>query len=228
MYWTEDNEADNEFQIPDNIIDVAFSIDCKMLPLDHAHDLSIALGEVVPWLIDDPECGIHQIYGAESGNGWFRPEDPENEILVISKRQKMTVRIPRKKLDDLESLVGAELDIAGHTVTVGKFKTKKLSDMPTVFARSVITQAGQDEDAFMQQAAGQLKEMGIRVRKMMAGKERLIRTPDDVIATRALMLADMEQEHSVMLQEKGLGAGRKLGCGLFLPQKGITAVNSDK
>jgi CRISPR/Cas system CSM-associated protein Csm4 (group 5 of RAMP superfamily) len=41
------------------------------------------------------------------------------------------------------------------------------------------------------------------------------------------MLADLELEESLKLQEAGLGPGRKLGCGLFLPQKGIKPVNPD-
>ena len=227
MFWTEDNQADNEFTIPDNIIDVVFDIKCKMLPLDHAHALSEAVLEHLPWLLDEPCAGIHQIYGAESGNGWLRPEDPENEILVISRRQKMTLRIPKTRLDDVAKLQGQTLPIAQYSLTVGKFKQRKLSDLPTLFARYVVSRSGQDEDTFLREAAGQLQSMGITVRKMMAGRERLIRTPDKVICTRALMLADLEQEHSVLLQEQGLGEGRILGCGLFLPQKGITAVNTD-
>lgn len=228
MYWSEDNEQDNEFKIPENIVDVVFGIKCKMLPLDHAHDLSTALTEIIPWIKEEPQAGIHQIYGAESGNGWMRPEDPENEVLVLSKRQKMTLRIPKARLDDIKVLVNETIAIGKHELTIGDFKQRKLSDLPTLFAKFVISEAGQNEDHFMQQAAQQLQQMGIRVRKMMAGKERIIRTADDVITTRALMLAELEQEQSVRLQEEGLGEGRILGCGLFLPQKGISAVNSDK
>ena len=227
MYWTEDNKASNKFIVPDNIIDVVFDIKCKMLPLDHAHALSQALHEKLPWLQEETQAGIHQIYGAESGNGWMRPEDPENEVLVISRRQKMTLRIPKQRLDAIQDLIGAELDIDGYTLTVGNFKEKKLSDLPTLFARFVMSQPGQSEDQFMQAAAQQLQQLGIQVRKMMAGKERILRTADDVITTRALMLAELQKEHSVKLQEEGLGEGRKLGCGLFLPQKGIAAVNEE-
>ncbi len=227
MYWSEDKKSNNEFKIPQNIIDVMFNIECKMIPMDHAHALSVALHKHLPWLAEEDKAGVHQIYGAESGNGWIRPEETENELLCISKRQKMTLRIPRTRIDDVSALTGAVLDIDGHTLKVGKFKEKLLSDLPTVFSRYVIAEAGQTEDEFMQAAAVKLQQMGVEVRKMMAGKERLIRTPETVITTRALMLADLNQTHSVKLQEEGLGEGRKLGCGLFLPQKGIAAVNAD-
>ena len=79
----------------------------------------------------------------------------------------------------------------------------------------------------MTQAVTQLQAMGINVKKMMCGKEGVIQIPDTTLHTRSLMLADLELEESVKLQELGLGSGRKLGCGLFLPQKGIKAVDPD-
>jgi CRISPR/Cas system CSM-associated protein Csm4 (group 5 of RAMP superfamily) len=38
------------------------------------------------------------------------------------------------------------------------------------------------------------------------------------------MLADLAVEESVRLQQRGLGPGRTLGCGLFLPHKDINEV----
>jgi len=48
--------------------------------------------------------------------------------------------------------------------------------------------------------------------------------PDGSIFTRSLMVADLEPEQSVRLQQIGLGEGRTIGCGLFIPHKGIKAV----
>jgi hypothetical protein len=51
--------------------------------------------------------------------------------------------------------------------------------------------------------------------------------PDGEIFTRSLMVADLEPEQSVRLQQIGLGAGRTFGCGLFIPHKGIKAVKEN-
>jgi hypothetical protein len=48
--------------------------------------------------------------------------------------------------------------------------------------------------------------------------------PHGSIFTRSLMVADLEPEQSVHLQQVGLGEGRTIGCGLFIPHKGIKAV----
>ena len=41
------------------------------------------------------------------------------------------------------------------------------------------------------------------------------------------MLADLSADESLRLQQFGLGPYRYIGCGLFIPYKGIKAVNRD-
>ena len=224
MYWNEDTDAKIENSIPDNVLDIVYNISCKCIPMEHAHALSEALQQALPWLAEEETAGIHQVYGAESGNGWERPD---TEVLYLSRRQKLTLRLPKTRIEDAKSLTGQTLDIGGHALKVGDFTSRKLSDLPTLFARHVLGEAGQSEEEFMTQAVTQLKAMGINVKKMICGKEGVIQIPDTTLHTRSLMLADLELEESVKLQELGLGSGRKLGCGLFLPQKGIKAVDPD-
>ncbi len=226
MFWKEDNEEQNRFVVPDNVIDVIFAVkECRCLPAEHAYALSEALHEALPWLSEEETVGIHPIYGAESGNGWQRPEDPDAPI-YLSRRQKMTLRVPRERLEDVKQLTGQILQISGHSLTVGEAGIRLLSDLPTLFARNVATEQGIDEDSFLARVMEELRELDMEVKKMMASIEREIRTPDGPLYTRGLMLADLKPEDSVRLQEKGLGPHRKLGCGLFVPQKGIKAVNS--
>ena len=203
---------------------MVYSISCKCIPTEHAHALSEALQQALPWLVEEEAAGIHQVYGAESGNGWERPD---TELLYLSRRQKLTLRLPRTRLEEAKSLTGQMLDVGGHVLKVGEFTTRKLSDLPTLFARHVLGEDGQTEEEFMTQAVTQLTAMGINVKKMMCGKESVIQLPDGELYARSFMLADLELEESVKLQEVGLGPGRKLGCGLFLPQKGIKPVNPD-
>ena len=228
MYWSEDSGKKEEFIIPDNIVDVVFSVKGKSIPLDNAHSLALAIEKVLPWVANDNLVGIHQVFGAESGNGWQRPENTDNEILHLSKRQKLTIRVPNERIQDIQDLSGQTLDLDGYALGVGKSTVRKLSDMNIVFARHVVVdEAGQSEDAFMRASMEQLQQLGIQVKKMMCGRERYIQLPDKKLITRGLMIADLEKMESIRLQEKGIGIGRKLGCGLFLPQKGIDAVNPD-
>ncbi len=226
-FWTEEKDSQVANRISDEVMDYVFSIRCKCLPYEHMYALYTALRQHLPWLEEEKQAAVHPIYGAESGNGWLRPEGQPGELMFVSRRQKLTLRMPKTRQAEMESLVGKTLDIDGHALTLGKMEARLLSDSPIVFARFVVSDEGLDENAFLEQAAGQLQALGIRVRKMLAGKERRILTDEGVLHTRSLMLADLQQEESVRLQQHGLGSHRHLGCGLFLPQKGIKPVNPD-
>jgi len=224
MFW-QDDDSDKPFQVPDNIVDVLFSIDCKRLPVDHAYALSEALKRVLPWFSDDTGLGVHTVHVAGSQNGWERPEHGSDQHLIVSRRTKLAIRVPRERLDILmEDLRGKTLDVAGCSLTIGDGKIRPLSTETTLFARYVVARPGDSEEEFLRWAAGELSAMDIRLRKALCGKETLLTTPDGTIHTRSLMLADLAQEDSVRLQQAGLGPHREMGCGIFIPHKGIDPV----
>jgi len=226
MFWNEDKKTE-KFEIPDDVVDVFFNVKCKCLPLEHMQELSESLYTVLPWLEDEQLAGILPIAGSESGNGWERSCDPD-ELIYLSRRQKMMMRLPKEHLSSAERLVGKTINVAGYDVEFGKSSIKKLSDLPTAFCRSIMINERMEENDFLQWAFDELKTLDISVQKMMAGKERVIQLPDQKErVTRSLMVAELKQIESVRLQQHGLGEGRKLGCGIFMPQKDIKAVNSD-
>ncbi|MFK5915582.1 MAG: type I-MYXAN CRISPR-associated protein Cas6/Cmx6 [Woeseiaceae bacterium] len=227
MYWNEDKRTE-DYYISDDIVDLSFAIKCKCLPLEHMQELYESLSEVLPKLKNDKFAGIHPINGAESGNGWVRSNDP-TELIYLSRRQKLTLRLPKEFLADAENLVGQTIKVAGYDIELGKTSIKKLSDLPTTFCRTIKVDGRMSEDDFLRWAFDELKALDISVNKMMAGIERIVILPDNSErVTRSLMIAEMKKEESVKLQQHGLGEGRMLGCGIFMPQKDIKAVNSDE
>ncbi len=228
MYWKEDTGENTQYTVPDDVVDLVYKINCRSLPLDHAYDFSTALIATLPWIADEPEAGVHLIHGAESGNGWFRPEDAKNELLHLSHRSKMTLRVPKHRVEDAHKLTDAVLTIQGHELKVGKAKVKLFSALPTQFARYLVVPDGcdaEDEAGFMQHMADELKKFDIKVRKMLCGLNHRIHHPQGDLITRSLMLADMEVEEAIALQQHGLGEHKMIGCGLFIPHKGISAVH---
>jgi len=218
MYWQE--SKDNErFTVPDDIVDVVYGIRCRSLPVDHAYALSRAIQAALPWFNGEERAGVHTIHVAESGNGWMRPDDP-NALLHLSRRTKLVLRVPKSRIDDAGRLTGQTLDIQGNPLQVETASARPLSDLTTLFARYIVSEAA-DENAFLQDALKQLNDMGIRPKKMLCGLERIILTPQRSIRTRSLMLAELSQPESIRLQQQGLGSERKLGCGLFIPHKDI-------
>lgn len=222
MFWQEAKENER-YTVPDDIVDVVFSIQCRCLPVDHSYSLSQAISAALPWFADEEHAGLHTIHGAESGNGWIRPDDP-NALLQLSRRTKLMLRLPKQRIADAGKLTGQTLDIGGNAMQVEKAVVKPLSAITTLFSRYIAASEGMDEMAFMREAQSLLADMGIRPKKMLCGMERVIATPERKIHTRSLMLADLAVEESVRLQQRGLGSGRTLGCGLFLPHKDINEV----
>jgi len=223
MYWQDQVNKDQKFVVPDDIVDLSFKVQCKQLPLDHAHALSQTIQQALPWFVDEPKAGIHLIHGAESGNGWIRPQEPD-ALLSLSRRTRFMLRLPKHRVDDASNLVGKDLNVAGYDLVLSSPNQKSLSALTTIFARYVKTDDLEDEEAFLKQAAEMLRQEGIKVKKMMSGRTHVLRMPDKDMLTRSLMIDGLELEESIYLQQNGLGAGRLVGCGLFLPHKGIDAV----
>ena len=62
--------------------------------------------------------------------------------------------------------------------------------------------------------------------KVVCGRRRSARAHAGEFAGFGLMLYELSPEHSLSLQKTGLGAGRKLGCGIFVPHKSAAAVGT--
>jgi len=225
MFWQEDNTK-TPFQVPDDIVDVLFSVACKRLPVDHAYALSAALQQAAPWIAeDDSKVGVHTIHVAGSQNGWERPDHGTDQYLILSRRTKLTIRVPKQRTERLQrDLEGTTLDISGCPLTIGSGKVRRLSAETTLFARHVAAVPDDTEAGFLAWVAQALKDQGITLRKALCGKTTLLTTPDGILRTRSLMLSDLAPAESVHLQQKGLGPHRRMGCGIFIPHKGIGTV----
>lgn len=222
MFWQEEKNDQARYQVPDDVVDLTFGISCRALPVDHAWALSQAVLTELPWIMNEEGAGVHTVHMAESGNGWLRP-DHADDLLYLSHRARLVLRLPKERLAAARQLSGKTLDVAGYPMRVEKDRVRPLTAISTVFARYILSEEG-DENTFLEVMRQGLENLGIKPRKMLCGIERTITTPERPLRTRSLMLADLAPEESVLLQQRGLGPGRRLGCGLFLPHKDIKHV----
>ena len=226
MFWEEDEDKTLPFKAPDEVIDIVYSIKCKTLPLNHAWSLSREIIKHLPWISHHKYAGIHQIHVAESNNGWMRPEDDEEGALLYpSRRTKMTLRIPITEYQSAEKLEGKTLDISGHSLTILKAKKKEFTNAGVIFARYVLCEDNEDENTFLEGIAEEiLHKTNFKVKKMLCGKSHIVFTPEGNLRTKHLMIADLDSDTSIKIQQLGLGNYRELGCGLFLPHKSIKTL----
>ena len=229
MFWQEDEDKSLPYKAPEDIIDLNFTIKCKSLPIDHAWALSREIIKHLPWIEEHPIAGIHQIHVAESNNGWLRPDESENALLYPSHRTKMTLRLPTERIPEAEELSGVILDIDGHSIEIKKAKKKVFTNSGVLFSRYVLSDSKEDENTFLVRMAEEInKKTNHKVKKMICGKSHTINTPNKVLTTKHLMIADLDNDTSIKLQQLGLGEGKHLGCGLFLPHKGIKSLNASE
>lgn len=208
----------------EQIVDAVFAIACRSLPVDHAYALQQAIEEALPWFAQEPSAGLHTVHGAASGSGWMRPEGAD-ALLQLSHRAKLALRLPAHRAQEAAALVGHTLQVAGWPLRVEKMALRPLSRITTLFSRCVVL-AADDEVAFVSAATGELGALGIRAERMVCGRVTPVATPERTYQARSLMLAGLGLEQSLLLQRSGLGAGRKFGCGLFIPHKDIADLRS--
>ena len=209
---------------PADIVDVIFAIACPSLPVDHAYALQQAIQDALPWFAEEPHAGLHTVHGAASGSGWMRPEGAD-ALLQLSHRARLALRLPSYRLEDAEALLGRTLQVAGWPLRVEKMTLRPLSRITTLFSRCVVL-AADDEAVFVSAANEELGALGVKAERIVCGRVTPVATPARTYQARSLMLAGLTLEQSLLLQQSGLGAGRKLGCGLFIPHKDIADLRS--
>ena len=220
-------EEEEQLQIKDTsrMIDVAFKIQCKTLPYDHACDLSKAITSKMPWLLKDKLIGIHTLHGPESGNGWVRSEKEE---IFLSKRTRLVLRISRSDANKAKELEGENINVLGNNIKIGKSNIKTFLIVRDLISRCVLCDKEQDEEDFLLDIKKELFTHGVPIKKAICGKAKSITINGENRFTRSLMIADLSKENSILLQDIGIGDGRIFGCGIFLPHKSIDAVSGFK
>lgn len=208
-----------------DVLDAVFAIECRSLPVDHAWPLSQAIQAALPWFADEPQAGLHTVHGAASGAGWQRPEG-EDARLQLSRRTKLTLRLPGHRMADAAALSGRTLDVAGSPMRVGRLSARPLLRIASLFARSVIFEGTADEVAFVAAASEALRALGVKSSTVLCGREVTLGTPQGSYRTRSLMLTVATPAQSLLLQRQGLGEARKLGCGVFIPHKDVGDVRA--
>ena len=172
-YWTE-SELEKAKPVKPVVVDVVFKIRGRQVAADHAFALSKALTNELPWLSTEREVSIHLIHGAQSANGWCKPDD--SGIIELSGRTRLIIRVPHTRLEDAKALIGASLNLDEHKIEILDAKPRPLSANSTVFAHHVRSPDGTNsEPAFLASAAHWLEDLAITPKKRLVTERLVIR-----------------------------------------------------
>ncbi len=214
MTWAGWPENKPEEYTP-HMIDLQFDLVGTTIPADNAQLLSDALLSLLPWLGEDSGTGIQHLKGAETNSG--------DATLNINRRTKLYVRVPKARVDDMQKLVGQTLDLAGHALQIGSFKTRAFTAFSNIYAHFVDT-GSTTEEQFVQDVMREL-DGHFKLRcGFICGKRQTLQSTSGPIHGYSLMLHDVPPHKSLQLQDEGMGRNRLLGCGVFIPHKSIAPV----
>jgi CRISPR-associated protein Cas6 len=222
LFWREVDESETTFKVTDDVFDLLFQLRGSRLEIDHAY----ALAEALKSLLKTETCariGVHGVHMAGSGNGWNLPDRSDTEM-PLSRRARLAIRLLRADHDEVAGISDQTLQLGRQKLEIGPSSIRKLSSMASLYARAVSCDPDQSEPEFLAQVAVDLKRLNINVTRMICGRSGEIRSKGKGLFTRALLIADLKPEESVRLQQQGLGEARLLGCGLFVPHRGIDPV----
>lgn len=205
----------------EEIVDVAFRLPGGRLPVDHAYALFGEISNALPWFENETAARLHLVHTAESGSGWMRPEAWSGGELHLSRRTKLTLRVPQRRAADTMALSGRKLDIDGYPLAPGAAKVVALAPAGTLLARHVVCGEDEDETSLISRLAQTLRVSGVDGVALICGRAHRIVTPGSVIHTRSLVVTHLDRDGALSLLRNGIGPAGKLGCGIFIPYKRI-------
>lgn len=190
------------------IVDVAFPLTGKSLPLDHGYPLFAAVSRLAPRMHKEPSWGIHPVYGLKAGPG----------VLRLLKQSLLTIRLPATAIADVLALAGKSLSVSSHDVAVGVPRIFPLKPGGRARSRFVTIKGFKDEPGDFEQALDrQVVALGFATKPIVkVGARRVMRVGSHKVVGFAVEVNALAPEDSIRLQVSGLGGRRHMGGGVFL------------
>ena len=107
-------------------------------------------------------------------------------------------------------------------VRVARPQARELLPHGTLYAHLVAAEET-EETVFLRRMRSELDALGVRG-EPVCGRWQTIEAGR--LAGCSLMLSGLPREQSLQVLQRGLGAHRRLGCGLFVPHKSAAAVGA--
>lgn len=202
------------------IYDVVFPVLGETLPTDHTYHLYGAIAKSVP-VIHAPSSKIRfsSITGLAEGNG---------EIL-ITKSSILRFRSEESEIKSIMPLAGKALVINLKKIYLGVPSLAVIEPCAGLYSSFVTFKNAMEPNMVLKTAAVKLTALGIKgtptIPVISEGvrqgepMRRVLRIKGFTVVGYSLIVSDLSDKDSVILQEVGLGGKTKMGCGFFFPQK---------
>ena len=140
---------------------------------------------------------------------------------LLSPASRLIVRTPDDRIREFLKLAGKTLEVDGHRLRMGVPEVRALRPAAALYARLVTIKGFMESEQFLDAARRQLETMG-SMAKLELGERRTFRVKDKQVVGFEMFATELSAEDSIKLQEVGIGGRRRMGCGVFVPDQGIS------
>jgi CRISPR-associated protein Cas6 len=186
-------------------VDLAFRLNGSKVPVDHGYALYSALSRILPEIHEMKDVGVHPIRGTYSGNG----------ELMLRDSSRLVLRVGSERIGEFLKLAGKRLDIDGCNLSVGIPEVWLLRPRGSLYSRLVTIKGFMEPTAFLASAKRQLEKLGVEA-EIHVGERRAFRVKEKHVVGFEVAASELDGDHSLRLQEIGLGGRRHMGCGIFV------------
>lgn len=198
-------------------VELSFGISGQTLPADHGYGLYSAIAYQEPALHQQEWFSLQTITGIPDKQG----------KIYLTDKSRLRIRLPGDKVPLVYTLAGKQLTIGDHHIQLTIPQIFGLKPAQKLRSRIVTIKKFQEPEPFLEAAARQLNELGIKgtlsIPTNAEGEpdRKAIKIKQYSVVGFGLEVTDLSEEDSIKLQTFGLGGKRRMGCGVFSPFPGI-------
>jgi CRISPR-associated protein Cas6 len=211
------------------IIELSFPLRGTPLPQDHGYPLYLAVAGIVPWVAEPAQMDLAIVPIQGSPHGGF---------VHLTRFSRLAFRLNVDDAERLLPLSDRTLAVEAATLKLGRPAEYRLRPVPGLASPFIVAEHCRHSDEVLEWLKAEFLTLDIRaiptlrLRRGRKGAspaepdrrsfdcpfERHIRHIDNrgVVGWEAQVFG-LTPEESVRLQERGVGPGRRFGCGVFIP-----------
>jgi CRISPR-associated protein Cas6 len=187
-------------------VELHFNFTGATLPSDHGYGIYGAISRIVPEAHSADWLAIETIPGVARGDG----------VTQLDRQAKLKIRMPYDRVPLTLKLAGKRLEVDGHAIRLGAPQIFLLKPATTLYARIVTIKGFTEKEPFLDAVHRQLDDLDVKG-ELLPGERRVVRVGNHTIVGFSLTIHELSDQGSLILQERGIGGRRRMGCGFFNP-----------
>lgn len=198
------------------VVDLSFRVVATgPVRADHGYQLYSSLSRLLPAIHEKNSIAIHPIRGRLVGG----------RLMSLTPQSRLVLRAPHEQVGALLPLAGKMVSLGTACLQLGVPEVHALVAAPSLRSRLVVVKikdvaraAELTAERFTAALRRQLEALGVGSKaELRLGKRRTLRIKSKEIVGYEVLLAQLDPEESLTVQERGLGGRHHMGCGIFVP-----------